>query len=53
MHKTNQLFVCFAHAQESTPQECLSHWVVGAISCASDFTYVQQCVCNSTKDMAA
>lgn len=53
MHETNQLSACFADAQESTPKERLCHWVVRAISCASDFTYVQQCGCNSTKDMAA
>lgn len=53
MQKTNQLFACFADAQESTRQERLSHWVVRAISCANDCTYVQQCECNSTKDMAA
>lgn len=28
MHKTNQLFACFADAQECAPQERLSHWVV-------------------------
>lgn len=53
MHKTNQLFACFADAQESAPQERLSRWVARAISCVNACTYVQQCVCNSTKDMGA
>lgn len=50
MHKTNQLF---ASQSLLMHRKVLPKNIIRAISCASDFTYVQQCVCNSTKDMAA